>query len=200
MKVIKPIPFLIVMIASVAIPILLGYIAGNLTIERDRYKQNTEILLQEVMQYKTKSNLNAIQTGILELKISEYEKYRAEDAATIKTLQIKNRELQNIVTAKLETRTVIHTIVRDTIINLTDTLRCIRIADKWLELDGCIKDDVFDGYSVNYERLLFTLTTEYKRFLCFLWKTKKVKNRQVDVVSLNPNTEIKEVEVIEIRK
>ena len=38
----------------------------RLTEERDRYRSNTEILLQDVKTYQTKDSLNAIKVGNLE--------------------------------------------------------------------------------------------------------------------------------------
>ena len=65
----------------------------SLTAERDKYRSNTETLLQDVRTYQTKDSLNAAKVGNLELKLSEYKKYRADDAALIKSLQTKNREI-----------------------------------------------------------------------------------------------------------
>lgn len=62
---------------------------NNLTVERDKYRSNTETLLQDVRTYQTKDSLNAAKVGNLELKLSEYKKYRADDAALIKSLQTK---------------------------------------------------------------------------------------------------------------
>lgn len=76
---------------------------NNLTVERDKYRSNTETLLQDVRTYQTKDSLNAAKVGNLELKLSEYKKYRADDAALIKSLQTKNRDLQRVTTAQMET-------------------------------------------------------------------------------------------------
>ena len=50
----------------------------------------------------------------------------------------------------------------------------------------------------NRESLKIVETVKYKRFLGFLWKTNKVKSRQVDVVSQNPATSIVNVDYISI--
>ena len=68
---------------------------NQLTGERDKYRTNTETLLKDVSRYQTKDSLNAAKVGVLELKLSEFEKYRASDAELIKTLQTKNRELES---------------------------------------------------------------------------------------------------------
>lgn len=76
---------------------------NQLTGERDKYRTNTETLLQDVSRYQTKDSLNAAKVGVLELKLSEFEKYRASDAELIKTLQTKNRELERVTTTQMET-------------------------------------------------------------------------------------------------
>ena len=76
---------------------------NNISADRDSYRQNTEILLQDVKQYKTRDSLNAVKVGVLELKLSELKKYRANDMALIKTLQTKNRDLQAITTSQMQT-------------------------------------------------------------------------------------------------
>lgn len=43
----------------------------SLTAERDKYRSNTETLLQDVRTYQTKDSLNAAKVGNLELKLSE---------------------------------------------------------------------------------------------------------------------------------
>jgi hypothetical protein len=47
---------------------------------------------------------------------------------------------------------------------------------------------------------LIVETVQYKRFWGFLWKTKKIKNREIDVVSKNPATKILGVEFVTIEK
>ena len=177
----------------------------KLTDERNRYRGNTETLLQDVETYKTKDSLNAAKVGVLELKLSEFEKYRASDAELIKTLQTKNRELEAVTTAQMETINELRATVRDSIVYLpgdtvTTVLRCIEYSDKWVDFDGCIKNNTFSGKIITRDSLLITETVQYKRWLGFLWKTKKVKNRELDVVCKNPHTKIMGVEYIEIEK
>lgn len=177
----------------------------RLTEERDRYRSNTEILLQDVCTYQTKDSLNAAKVGNLELKLSEYKKYRADDAALIKSLQTKNRDLQRVTTAQMKTINELRANVRDSIVYLpgdtvTTVLRCIEYSDKWVDLDGCIINNTFSGKIITRDSLLITESVQYKRWLGFLWKTKKIKNRQIDVVSKNPATKILGVEFVTIEK
>lgn len=177
----------------------------SLTAERDKYRTNTETLLSDVQQYQTKDSLNAAKVGNLTLKVSEYEKYRADDLALIKTLQTKNRDLQRVTTTQLETINELRGTVRDSIVYLpgdtvTTVLRCVDYSDKWVDFDGCIVNNTFSGKIVTRDSLLITESVQYKRFLNFLWKTKRIKNREFDIVSKNPNSKITGFEVITIEK
>lgn len=177
----------------------------RLTEERDRYRSNTEILLQDVRTYQTKDSLNAAKVGNLELKLSEYKKYRADDAALIKSLQTKNRDLQRVTTAQMKTINELRANVRNSIVYLpgdtvTTVLRCIEYSDKWVDLDGCIINNTFSGKIITRDSLLITESVQYKRWLGFLWKTKRIKNREFDIVSKNPNSKITGFEVITIEK
>lgn len=178
----------------------------RLTEERDRYRSNTEILLQDVKTYQTKDSLNAIKVGNLELSLAEYKKYRADDLALIKTLQAKNRDLERITTTQMETINELRATVRDSVVYLpgdtvTTVLRCVDIVEPWFELHGCATPDgQFTGTHINRDSLLIVETVQYKRFWGFLWKTKKIKNREIDVVSKNPATKILGVEFVTIEK
>lgn len=179
---------------------------NTLTGERDKYRTNTETLLQEVSRYQTKDSLNAAKVGVLELKLSEFEKYRASDAELIKTLQTKNRDLERVTTTQMETINELRATVRDSVVYLpgdtvTTILRCVDIVEPWFELHGCATPDgQFTGTHINRDSLLIVETVQYKRFWGFLWKAKKIKNREIDVVSKNPATKILGVEFVTIEK
>lgn len=179
---------------------------NSLTSERDKYRTNTETLLQLTKNYKTKDSLNAVTVGTLELKLSEFEKYRAADAALIKSLQTDNRDLQAITTTQTKTINELRGQVRDSIVYLsgdtvTTVLRCVDVVDKWFELHGCSTPaGEFTGKFINRDSLLIAATVKHKRFLGFLWKTRKIKNRKIDAVSKNPNTQLIGVEYIEIEE
>ena len=179
---------------------------NQLTGERDKYRTNTETLLQDVSRYQTKDSLNAAKVGVLGLKLSEFEKYRASDAELIKTLQTKNRELERVTTTQMETINELRATVRDSVVYLlgdtvTTVLRCVDIVEPYFELHGCATPDgQFTGTHINRDSLLIVETVQYRRWLGFLWKTKKIKNREIDVISRNPHTKIMGVEYIEIEK
>lgn len=152
---------------------------NQLTGERDKYRTNTETLLQDVSRYQTKDSLNAAKVGVLELKLSEFEKYRASDAELIKTLQTKNRELERVTTTQMETINELRATVRDSVVYLlgdtvTTVLRCVDIVEPYFELHGCATPDgQFTGTHINRDSLLIVETVQYKRWLGFYGKPRK---------------------------
>lgn len=179
--------------------------------DRDKYRTNTEVLLKDVERYQTKDSLSAAKVGAMELKLSEMEKYRADDMALINTLHVKNKELEAVTTAQMETITELKGRLKDTIVYVpaitpidkpkAETMQTLDINEKWFELHGIIDGfGNFTGDLINRDSLLIAVSVEYKRFLGFLWRTDKVKKRDVDVVSKNPNTQIMGFEYVEIRK
>ena len=194
----------VVVAAIVALIVQHGKIK-HLRAERDKYQTNTQVLMEDVKRYQTRDSLNVATIGVLELKLSEFKKYRAEDAELIKSLKIKNRDLEAVTTAQMQTISELRAELKDSIVYLPgDTVervvKCIEYRDRYLDVVGCIIDNVFSGEVVSRDSLTIVNTVQYKRFCGFLWKTKKVKNRQIDVVSRNPHTQIMGVEYIEIEK
>ena len=60
----------------------------------------------------------------------------------------------------------------------------MNVSDKWFSLRGCENEKgQFEGEYISRDSLIIVATVQYKRFLNFLWKTNKVKNREVDIVS-----------------
>ncbi|MDR2233906.1 MAG: hypothetical protein LBE56_12415 [Tannerella sp.] len=179
--------------------------------ERDTYRNNTAVLLQDVSAYRTKDSLNAVSVGNLEFKLSEMEKYRAGDLKLIETLKVDRKRLESITTAQTQT-------IYELRGNLSpvpspqgegespvppesairDTLRCVSIRDKWFEMSGCITPDSrFEGWFLSRDSLLYVEHIIPKRFLFIKWG---VKERRQEIVSRNPNTVILGAEFITIRR
>lgn len=176
----------------------------NLKQERNRYERNAESLLLDVTQYKIRDSLNAAKVGALELTIQEYERFRADDAALIKELKQRNRDLAAVNKTQSQTIIDLRATPKDTVIITKDSLVVpavkIHSGDAWYDFDGLLTKEEFTGTLQNRDSLVVAETVKYKRFLGFLWKTKQIKDRQVDVVSKNPHTEILGVEHITISK
>lgn len=176
----------------------------NLRHERDRYQHNTEVLMSDVEFYKVQDSLSAAKVENLELTLKEFQRFRSEDAALIKSLQKKNRDLASVNKTQSETIIALRSIPKDTVIITKDSLIVpavkVHSGDAWYDFDGLLTKDEFTGTLRNRDSLVVAETVRYKRFLGFLWKTKEVKDRQVDVVSKNPHTNIMGVEYVTISK
>ena len=172
--------------------------------DRDRYQHNTEVLLSDVELYRVQDSLSAARVENLELTIKEFQRFRAEDAALIRSLQNKNRDLASINKTQSETIIALQSIPRDTVIITKDSVVVpaikIHCGDDWYDFNGLLTKDLFTGTLQNRDSLVVAETVRYKRFLGFLWKTKEVKDRQVDVVSKNPHTQLVGVEYVTIQK
>ena len=155
---------------------------NQLTGERDKYRTNTETLLQDVSRYKTKDSLNAARVGVLELSIQDYERFMKEDADLINKLKRKNEELQNFSKIQAETIIKIRAQVKDSLIYIPgDTayqlIPCVSFRDSWTNIEACVYNDTLIGDIQIRDSLILYETIIYKRFLGVLWKTKKIKER-----------------------
>ncbi len=177
---------------------------GRLTEERDRYKGNTETLLSDVETFRVRDSLSAARVQSLELTVKEFERFRAEDAAIIRELKNKNRDLSQVNETQSQTIIDLLAIPKDTVVIVRDSIRVPAVAvhcgDAWFDFDGVLTAEQFTGTLANRDSLLLAETVKYKRFLGFLWKTRRVQDRQLDVVSRNPHTTIMGLEHIVIEK
>lgn len=207
---------IIIKIGIIAVAILLIVIAGirikNLKEENNRLKSNQEVLFSEKEStmtqnqlYKISDSLNAAKVTELQLSLSEYKKYRKQDLELIEKLKVSKSDLQRVISSQTETINLLSaklsdSIRVDTTVNTIDTLKCFNYKSKWIDVAGYVdlKRDIVELQVYNRESLKIVETIKYKRFLGFLWKTNKVKSRQVDVISQNPATSIVNVDYISI--
>lgn len=171
----------------------------QLQTDRDKYKSNTESLLTDVETYRVRDSLNAARVQSLEMSVKEFERFRAEDAALIREMTERNRDLSRINKTQAQTIIALQAIPRDTIIvrdSVSVPAVAVHCGDAWYDFDGVLTDKEFTGTLVSRDSILIAESVQYKRFLGFLWRTSKVKNRRVDVTSKNPHTRILNVEHI----
>ena len=173
----------------------------NLKQERNRYERNTESLLLDVTQYKIRDSLNAAKVGALELTMKEYERYRADDAELIKELKQRNRDLAAVNKTQSQTIIDLQAVPRDTIV-VRDSVRVpaveVHCGDAWYNFDGILTKDEFTGKMEHRDSLLLVESIRYKRFLW--WKTKRIKDRQLDCVSKSPHNSIMGLDYVVIEK
>ena len=209
---------IIIKIASIAVAILalalVFYKIHKLKEENTRLLSNQEILLTqkqttmaESQAYRVSDSLNATKVSELQFTLKEYKKYRAQDLQLIEKLNVKKSDLQKVIDSQMETINSLSaklndSIRIDTVTNIADTLKCFDYKSKWTDVSGCIdlKHDSINLQIKNRESLKIVETVAYKRFLGFLWKTNRVKDRQVDVVSENPNTIITNLDYVSVKQ
>ena len=167
--------------------------------DRDLYKRNMNSALIECVEWKTKDSLSAAKNATLNLKISELERYRNDDINQINQLKKKNEELNNLIKNSSKTEIKIITQLKDTVI-YKDIVKYFNWNDNWTSVKGLIQKDTVDLNINNSDSLVISVATKYKRFLGFLWKTKKIKDQNVYVVSKNPHTTITNIEYYGVSK
>lgn len=176
----------------------------QLKAERDRYKGNTELLLLDVQTYMVRDSLNAARVQSLELTVKEFERFRAQDAELINSLKARNRDLSQVNETQSQTIIELLAIPRDTVVIIRDSIQVPAVAvhcgDEWYDFDGLLTAEQFTGTLTNRDSLILAETVKYKRFLGFLWKTRRIQDRQLDCVSKNPHTTILGLEHIVIEK
>ena len=175
---------------------------NRLTAERDRYAGNTAALLSDVERYRVRDSLNAARVQSLELTVKEYERFRADDAALIKQLKQRNRDLAAVNKTQSQTIIDLRAVPRDTVVSVRDSIITPAVAvhcgDAWYNFDGILTKDEFTGKMEHRDSLLLVESVRYKRFLW--WKTKRVKDRQLDCVSKSPHNSIIGLEYVVIEK
>ena len=191
---------LIGIICALVIFIVIMFKQNNIiSQDRDLYKRNMNSALMECVEWKTKDSLSAAKNATLNLKISELERYRIDDINQINQLKKKNEELNNLIKNSSKTEIKIITQLKDTVI-YKDTVKYFNWNDNWTSVKGLIQKDTVDLNINNSDSLVISVATKYKRFLGFLWKTKKIKDQNVYVVSKNPHTTITNIEYYGISK
>lgn len=170
--------------------------------ERDRYKGNTNALLADVEHYRVRDSLNAARVQSLELTVKEFERFRADDAALIKQLKQRNRDLAAVNKTQSQTIIDLRAVPRDTVVLVRDSIITPAVAvhcgDAWYNFDGILTKDEFTGKMEHRDSLLLVESVRYKRFLW--WKTKRIKDRQLDCVSKSPHNSIIGLEYVVIEK
>lgn len=166
--------------------------------ERDRYLSNTTALLSEVKHMQVDSATMALDAKTLQLTLDEYKRFRAEDAATIKRLGIKVKNLEAAARHDMEVTGPIDAIVRDTII-IRDTAPILRqkveMLTPHIELSGIIEDERLKGSIRIPVTLNQAVWVEYRGW----WFWKRVKALHQTISSDNPYVEIKYSEYIKIK-
>ena len=201
---IKDLKLLAFLVVSLAVIFLINETA-KLQEENKRLVNNQITLLDSMQTYKVADSLNVAKINVLELSLSDYKKYREENATLIKKL--KADKLSATTSINASTSTNIKTVIKDTIIYKdrvvpVDTVKQIKYNSKWTSIYGYLANDTISLNIINREELLVVESFVKKRFIGIklpIWLF-GYKTKSVNVVSKNPNTEINNLEYIQIYK
>ena len=169
--------------------------------ERNTYRSNTHALLADVGHVRIDSAMMASTIQVLNLSLDEYEKYRAEDATTIKKMGLRIKDLEAAgrhdveVNAPVDAQVKDTTVIRDTV---TVIVKAVKMDTPYLKLNGIIENNRLKGNIQLPVHLYQAFWIEYKyRFLWWRWKVKAIHQT---ITSDNPYVEIKYTEFIKLKK
>lgn len=179
-------------ILCLLIVFLLRYNA-KLREENGILNRNVSVLTTQNVAYRTESGKSAMKAEELNLTLRQYRNTIQGKDNTIKELRQSIKDLKSHTSVQTSTETHFSTAARDSIVIrdslVIDTVKCVNMRSKWLDLSGCIDSNgTFAGTTVTRDSLEILNIEHRKRFLWF--RLKKVKYREFVVTSKNPNTEI----------
>ena len=184
---------------------VLCFIANGLTKQVEILKANETALLNSTESYRVNDSLSAAHINQLQLSLSQFEKYRAEDQALIKALRVDNKGLQDVITSATETNRKLQLKLKDslrvdTVTQYIDTLKCFSFKDSWTTLSGCFHKDTATFSIQNIDSLISVTNVERKRFLFFKLPVKwfGYRSKQATILCKNPYTTISHIEYITI--
>ena len=191
------------MLVSAGLAIFAFIAYRNMKADRDRLRENQNILLHKgtVDIKQTNTGLSQASVPALTLRSSEFRQsgdtlLQVAKAAGIKTSRITEAATASTATSvKFKTRifqTIVHDTVRDTVTRSLTTLlpsRQLQLSwnDPWISLSGTITDSIFHGSITSVDTLDIIVHRVPKRFLFFRFGCKQVR---MDVVSRNPHTQL----------
>ena len=169
--------------------------------ENEILQTNVGTLLTGAEQYKVNDSLKAATIANLELSISEYRRYKAEDRKLLESLRIDNKRLKGIIKTQTESYYEQTTLLRDSVkmlltpdsIEVPVKMKVASFSDTWHSLNIKIQGDSLNYRLKTKESLLITNHVVPKRFLFFKFGCREVRT---EVVSKNPYVEDIQVESI----
>lgn len=195
---------------TVALIVVIGLARNNTQLRKGKEiaEQNATTLLQGVNQYKAKNSELLTTVDMMSLKISEYKKYRAEDAEKLKDLGLKFKNLESVAKTEVEANIKLREQLSDTTVAKVDPVtkivieeakyKKVNIQKPFLKIQAMITDNEIIGDIKIPIRIDQYIEAIYKhKFLWWRWKVIGFKQTiSVD----NPYVDVKYAEVVKIRK
>ena len=167
--------------------------------ERQRFEGNQSVLMDSVRHYKVRDSLNAASVQALNLTVSEYKRYRTEDAALIRDMGIKLKRALSAAKVETSTDVTIHAPIQDSLIQSdnpelpSDTVQTFHWSDPWVSVAGTIRKDSVSCSVHSEDTLAIVAHRVPRKFLFIRWGTKAVR---LEIVSRNPHTKIQAAEYV----
>lgn len=163
--------------------------------DRNRMAENQEALMAEIQSYKLADSSNALAIGTLHLKLSEIRNssnaQMEEMKASLKKMNIRLRDLQSFSSASTSTVTHVNTILRDSTIHDTTSIKYLSVRTRWNDVDITVYPESRDSISfkvITYDKMEQVLWKE-PRGIKF-WKKAFWRKRPIrqTIRFQNPNT------------
>jgi hypothetical protein len=168
--------------------------------DRNRLSDNQRTLLADIEFYRTKDSLSVASVERLTLTNREFRKYAGELKKTVEELNLKVKHLQSASQSATETKYLVKTEIRDSIIirpGKTDTLSCINYQDPYLTFSGSITGKQFSGLIQSRDTIIQLIHRVPRRLWFIRWGTKAIRQ---EIISRNPYSRIAYTEYIELKK
>lgn len=191
--------FAIIFVLASVIVVGTNYIQ-HIKKEHDRLSNNQKVLLENTIRYyKTKTGMMAASSQALVLKIEDLKSSRRKLLDSVKTLGIKNRDIQSIITTVMTMKKDLNTAVP--LVNTTfnnQPAKTYSYKDQYLTLSGIIQNDSIRP-AMNTIVPLTQVVHEVPRY--FLWFIRvRPKEVRITTKSSNPYVTIVSQELIRIEK
>ena len=169
--------------------------------DRNRLSDNQRTLLADIEFYRTKDSLSVASVERLTLTNREFRKYADELKKTVEELNLKVKHLQSASQSATETKYLVKTEIRDSIIirpgKDPDTLSRIDFQDPYLTFSGSITGKQFSGLIQSQDTIIQLIHRVPRRFWFIRWGTKAIRQ---EIISRNPYSRIAYTEYIELKK
>jgi hypothetical protein len=187
---------LIYAVGATMLLILCVVIMRHSRCELNRLSNNNEALTSEIKLYKSRLDESAASVVALQLQLKEYREQNARDARRIRDLGIRLRRVESVAKTATESRVAFSAPTRDTIV-LCDTLTLFRWSDRWVNVEGAIRNGSAECRVESIDTLHQIIHRVPHKFLFVRYGTKAIRQ---EILSSNPHTKIVYAEYIEFPK
>ena len=163
--------------------------------EAVRHQNNIYALCDTVRRYRTRLGEEVASVEALQLKCSEFERLRADDARRIRELGIRLRRLESLSRTTVTTEVEVQMPLRDTLRTAaTDTVKFFGWSDGWVSVEGRMDGDNVECRVQSIDTIIQIVHRVPRKFLFIRYGTKGIRQ---EIVSANPHTHIISARYIE---